>query len=73
MLSKIRVAAGSKPGIAGRDARDDLGLGDKQGAEAHLARLKEKLEVLQQRLYSEGRHSVLLVLQPDKITSQDFN
>ena len=63
MLSKIRVAAGSKPGIAGRDARDDLGLGDKQGAEAHLARLKEKLEVLQQRLYSEGRHSVLLVLQ----------
>ena len=29
MLSKIRVAPGSKPGIAGRDARDDLGLGDK--------------------------------------------
>ena len=63
MLSKIRVAAGSRPGIAGRDARDDLGLGDKHGAESHLAGLKEKLEVLQQRLYSEGRHSVLLVLQ----------
>jgi PPK2 family polyphosphate:nucleotide phosphotransferase len=63
MLSKIRVAPGSKPGIADRDARDDLGLGDKRGAQTHLDALKVKLEVLQQRLYSEGRHSVLLVLQ----------
>lgn len=63
MLSKIRVAPGSKPGIAGRDARDDLGLGDKNRAQAHLDASKAKLEVLQQRLYSEGRHSVLLVLQ----------
>jgi PPK2 family polyphosphate:nucleotide phosphotransferase len=63
MLSKIRVAPGSKPGIAGRDARDDVGFGDKPAAQAHLETLKVKLEVLQQRLYSEGRHSVLLVLQ----------
>lgn len=63
MLSKIRVAPGSKPGIAERDPRDDLGLGDKHTAQAHLDTLKAKLEVLQQRLYSEGRHSVLLVLQ----------
>ena len=63
MLSKIRVAPGSEPGIAGRDARDDVGLGDKHAAQAQLETLKVKLEVLQQRLYSEGRHSVLLVLQ----------
>jgi PPK2 family polyphosphate:nucleotide phosphotransferase len=63
MLSMIRVAPGSKPAIAGRDARDDLGLGDKRRAQTHLDALKVKLEVLQQRLYSEGRHSVLLVLQ----------
>ncbi len=63
MLSKIRVAPGSRPGIADRDARDDVGLGDKLAAQAHLERLKVKLEVLQQRLYSEGRHGVLLVLQ----------
>jgi PPK2 family polyphosphate:nucleotide phosphotransferase len=63
MLSRIRVAPGSKAGIAGRDARDDVGLGDKHAAQAHLETSKVKLEVLQQRLYSEGRQSVLLVLQ----------
>jgi len=63
MISKIRIAPGDAPGIAKRDARDDLGLGEKHEAQAHLDTLKGKLEVLQQRLYSEGRHSVLLVLQ----------
>jgi PPK2 family polyphosphate:nucleotide phosphotransferase len=63
MLSKIRIAPGAKPGIARRDARDDLGLGDKDVAQAHLDKLRAKLEVLQQRLYAEARHSVLLVLQ----------
>ena len=63
MISKIRVAPGTTPGIARRDASDDLGLGGKHEAEPRLSRLKERLEVLQQRLYSEGRHSVLLVLQ----------
>ncbi len=63
MLSKIRIAPGAKPKIARRDARDDLGLGDKDEAQAHLDRLRTRLEVLQQRLYAEARHSVLLVLQ----------
>jgi len=63
MLAKIRVAPGAKPGIAKRDAHDDLGLGDKEHATAHLDELRTKLERLQQRLYAEGRHGVLLVLQ----------
>jgi len=63
MLSKIRVAPGDRPGIAKRDARDDLGLADKQEAQIHLDKLRAKLDVLQQRLYAEARHSVLLVLQ----------
>jgi len=63
MLSKIRIAPGDAPGIAKRDARDDLGLAGKDEAQARLDRLRAKLEVLQQRLYAEARHSVLLVLQ----------
>lgn len=63
MLSKIRIEPGTTPGIATRDARDDLGLGDKHEAQACLDKLRAKLEVLQQRLYAESRHSLLLVLQ----------
>ena len=63
MLSKIRITPGARPGIAQRDARDDLGLGDKDAATGRLDVLREKLEVLQQRLYAEARNSVLLVLQ----------
>jgi len=63
MLARIRVAPGAKPGIAGRDARDDLGFGSKDRAQARLDKVRATLEILQHRLYAEGQRSVLLVLQ----------
>ncbi len=63
MLASIRVASGERPGIAGRDARDDLGFGSKEQAQIRLDEVRARLELLQQRLYAEGRRSVLLVLQ----------
>lgn len=63
MLSKIRVSPGSAAGIAKRDARDELGLHDKESANARLTELQARLDVLQPRLYAEARRSVLLVLQ----------
>jgi PPK2 family polyphosphate:nucleotide phosphotransferase len=63
MIDKIRVAPGTKPGIAARDARDELDLEDKVTANARLEELRVTLEKLQQRLYAEARHSLLLVLQ----------
>ena len=63
MIDGIRITPGTKPHIAKRDARDDLGLKDKEHAYTRLDELRVKLEKLQQRLYAEGRHSVLLVLQ----------
>ncbi len=63
MLAAIRITPGTKPRLAARDARDDLGLQDKERAHARLDELRGKLEKLQQRLYAEGRRSVLLVLQ----------
>ncbi len=63
MIERIVVHPGTKPDIAGRDARDQLGLGGKQNGLAQLEELRTRLEPLQQRLYAEGRRSILLVLQ----------
>jgi PPK2 family polyphosphate:nucleotide phosphotransferase len=63
MIAKIRVDPGTRPHIAKRDARDDLGFGSKEAASAHLDVLHTKLETLQQRLFAENRRSLLLVLQ----------
>ncbi len=63
MLASIRIAPGERPDIAGRDARDDLGFESKERAQTRLDEVRTRLEVLQQRLYAEGRRSVLLILQ----------
>ncbi len=63
MIDRIRVKPGSKPGIAERDAADELELKDKEHAYARLEELRGKIERLQQRLYAEAQRSLLLVLQ----------
>jgi len=63
MIDRIRVAPGTKAHLAHRDPGDDLGLKSKEHAYARLDELRVRLETLQQRLFAEGRHSVLLVLQ----------
>jgi PPK2 family polyphosphate:nucleotide phosphotransferase len=63
VIDRIRIEPGTKPRIAKRDPRDDLGLDDKETADGRLEAAKQKLERLQQRLFAESRHSVLLVLQ----------
>ena len=63
MIEALRVAPGSAPGIAERDARDDLGLVDKAAAKEALRGLRERISELQEGLYAEGSHAVLLVLQ----------
>jgi PPK2 family polyphosphate:nucleotide phosphotransferase len=63
VIDRIRIEPGTKPQIAKRDPRDDLGLGDKEHAAERLEAAKQKLERLQQRLFAESRHSLLLVLQ----------
>ncbi len=62
-LDPLRVRPGKSPDLRHRD--NDLvdGLEGKEHAEQVLAKLRERLEGLQERLYAEGRHSALLVLQ----------
>jgi PPK2 family polyphosphate:nucleotide phosphotransferase len=63
VIDRIRIAPGKQPHLAKRDPRDDLGYEDKQTASTRLEALKQRIERLQLRLFAEGRHSVLLVLQ----------
>lgn len=62
MLEQLLVAPGSPARIADRDPADDLGL-DKREGRARLAELRERIDVLQHRLFAENARSVLLVLQ----------
>ena len=63
MLDALIVKPGSAAKLADRDPRDTLGLaGKEEAAEKHTALVAELAE-LQERLYAEGKRSVLLVLQ----------
>lgn len=63
MLDALAVDPRSAADLGGRDPRDSLGLPGKEAASRELASLLEELSSLQERLYAEGRRSVLLVLQ----------
>ena len=63
MLDSLVVRPGHAAELAQRDPRDTLGLADKDEGKAELEALHEELSSLQERLYAEGRRSVLLVLQ----------
>ena len=62
MIDQLRVKPGDAPRLAKRDPGDRLGLEKKEG-DQRLEELHERLDVLQQRLYAEGKRSVLVVLQ----------
>ena len=63
MLAALVVRPGSAADLGKRDPRDTLGLPGKDDSATELAALLEELSLLQERLYAEGRRSVLLVLQ----------
>jgi PPK2 family polyphosphate:nucleotide phosphotransferase len=62
---------GSSARLTERDARDTLGLGDKDAAKRRRGELIERLAVLQLRLFAEAKRSVLLVLQGIDASGKD--
>jgi PPK2 family polyphosphate:nucleotide phosphotransferase len=63
VIGRLRVDPGSKAKIAHRDPADTLGFAGRSASQKHLERVHERLSELHDRLYAEGRRSVLLVLQ----------
>ena len=63
MIEALRVEPGKKAKIADRDPTDTLGFDGKDAGKKRLEKLHERLGLLHDRLYAEGRHSLLLVLQ----------
>src|SRR5512132_2163398 len=63
MLDALMVTPGTSADLRGRDPRDMLGLAGKDEGKARLAALTDELSSFQERLYAEGKQSVLLVLQ----------
>jgi PPK2 family polyphosphate:nucleotide phosphotransferase len=63
VIDSLVVRPGEPARLAERDPRFDLGLGGKREGRRVLADLRERLETLQQRLFAESSHSILLVLQ----------
>jgi PPK2 family polyphosphate:nucleotide phosphotransferase len=63
-MKQHRVKPGSKINLLKWDPNDTSGFkGDKAKAELELPRLNDKLEALQELLYAESKHRVLVVLQ----------
>jgi PPK2 family polyphosphate:nucleotide phosphotransferase len=62
VLGELEVRPGNRARLAERDPRDTLGV-DKGAARTQLGELHERLAVLHNRLFAEGRRSLLLVLQ----------
>ena len=63
MRERLIVKPGKPANLAKRDARDDLGLDNKDEAKELLDELIEELALLQNRLWAESERSLLLVLQ----------
>jgi PPK2 family polyphosphate:nucleotide phosphotransferase len=63
VLDSLIVPPGSAARLEQRDPRDTLGLPGKEQIHDEQRALLEELDSLQERLYAEGRRSVLLVLQ----------
>ncbi len=69
-MDTYRVAPGTTLRLADLDPADTVGL-DKASAKAETKELNRRLESLQELLYAEGKHKVLIVLQAMDAAGKD--
>ena len=70
LIDRLRVRPGTKVDLGGIDTRATFGW-DKDEAKAELEEIKTRLDLLQQRLYGEGRRALLLVIQAMDAAGKD--
>ncbi|MBN1231517.1 MAG: polyphosphate kinase 2 family protein [Anaerolineales bacterium] len=71
-MDRYRVKPGMDVDLSAWDANDkSLFDGDKQAGKHYLKQLNDRLEFLQELLYAEGKHKVLIVLQGMDASGKD--
>lgn len=71
-FERYRIDEGSKVDLDELDPDDDSAFGgDKDEADAELDRVRDDIAELQERLYAEGKHKVLVVLQAMDTAGKD--
>ena len=71
-LAAYRVKSKSRVDLGDWDPDDTRAVGEKNGeAKERLAAMSERLEALQELLYAEGRHKLLVVLQAMDTAGKD--
>lgn len=71
MLDELRVEPGASAGLSTRDPADRLGFSEKHDGRDALDELRERLDGLHDRLWSEAKRSILLVLQGMDTSGKD--
>jgi PPK2 family polyphosphate:nucleotide phosphotransferase len=71
IVDQLRVEPGKPAHLDNRDTAAKLGLADKDEAKAEVADLSERLREYHERLWAEGKRSVLLVLQGMDTSGKD--
>ena len=69
-LDRFRVEPGAPVDLTSWDTNDDDGL-DKAEAKAQTEELNARLETLQETLYAEAKHPVLVVIQATDTGGKD--
>ena len=70
-LNAFRIVPNAPVRLRERDARDKSGLADRKTAEERTAEDAEAIDVLQDRLYAEGRRALLVILQGTDTAGKD--
>jgi PPK2 family polyphosphate:nucleotide phosphotransferase len=69
--ARFRIEPGERVRLSERDPRDKAGLADKEAANAKTAEDAEAIDVLQDRLFAEGRRALLVILQGTDTSGKD--
>lgn len=69
-IDRYRIRPGEKVALDQFDTRDDGGL-DKRESQEEFSRLTARLDELQELLYAEGKHALLIVLQAMDAAGKD--
>ncbi|HEV2560121.1 MAG TPA: polyphosphate kinase 2 family protein [Microvirga sp.] len=70
-IERFRIEAGGSAGFADRDPRDKAGFKDEVATKAETAAVAKEIDALQDRLYAEGRRSLLVILQGTDTSGKD--